>query len=458
MGRILTQMLHRFIARRFASAYSLSVGTVILPAGRIGDMYGHKKALVFGYAWTSFWCLIAGLSSYVESSPIFFDVCRGLQGIGYSFLLPNAVAILARCTHPGHWKRALYFTVFAATAPNGALLGALFSSLIAQFHPDKWEFAFYLACVCLAGLSAVAFVFLPSDRYLRDFHGSGDSDDDEVQGFDTWGTATALVGLILFNFAWNQAGVVGWQVAYNPVLMVVGLIFIAIFLYVETRVKHPLIPREVWTTQNCIILGCLALGWSSFGIWLFYSVRWWINIRNATLLSAVAMATPCGLAGCVAAGLSMVLLSKLGPAPTMLFALCAFATSSSLIASMPEQQIYWAQSFPSWCIAPGGMDASFPAASLIIANSLPQHRQGVAGSLVNTIVNYSVAFGLGLAGTVERQTNGGGTDLFNGYRNCLFLGVGLAGAGVCLAGGTVVAELTRRWWKPTDTEKGEQRE
>ncbi|CAO1634310.1 unnamed protein product [Parajaminaea phylloscopi] len=453
----------------FAAAYSLSVGTIILPAGRIGDLWGHKKVVVLGYAWTSIWCLAAGLSSYLHSSPVLFDVCRGFQGMGYSFLLPNAVAILARCTHAGHWKRALYFTCFAASAPNGFLLGGCFSGLVAQFHPDDWEWGFYLAAIGLAALALLSWFVLPSDRYLTMFHGTGEPSAEEKsetttstpagdmaektpnkasrredgQGFDWWGTVTAISGLVLFNFAWNQAGVVGWDTPYVPVLLVVGLALIVLFLWVETRVRFPLVPQEIWTTQNSIVLACVALGWSSFGIWNFYSVRWLINIRQSTLMSTVAMVTPCGISGIVAASTSMVLLTRFGPAWVMLVAMTAFCLANLLLATMPAQQLYWKQAFPSYVIAPLGMDMSFPSASLIVANSLPQHKQGVAGSLVNTIINYCVAIGLGLAGTVEAHTNAGGSRIVDGYRYSLYTGVGLAGLGTALAAANAVAEVAR---------------
>jgi MFS family permease len=69
----------------------------------------------------------------------------------------------------------------------------------------------------------------------------------------------------------------------------------------------------------------------------------------------------------------------------------------------------------------------------LISNALPAHQQGTAGSLVNTIVNYSIAFGLGLAGTVEQQVNRNGTDIERGYRGALYLGVGIAGLGIACA-------------------------
>ena len=79
------------------------------------------------------------------------------------------------------------------------------------------------------------------------------------------------------------------------------------------------------------------------------------------------------------------------------------------------------------------MDMSFPAATIILSRAMPREHQGLAASLVNTFVNYSISIGLGLAGTVSSQANHGGRDLLPGYRGAFYMGVGLSGLGVVLA-------------------------
>jgi hypothetical protein len=57
----------------------------------------------------------------------------------------------------------------------------------------------------------------------------------------------------------------------------------------------------------------------------------------------------------------------------------------------------------------------------------------MAASLVNTVVNYSISIGVGIAGTVETRVNHGGRteeDELSGYRSALYLGIGLSGLGV----------------------------
>ena len=100
---------------------------------------------------------------------------------------------------------------------------------------------------------------------------------------------------------------------------------------------------------------------------------------------------------------------------------------------------------------------SFPAAVIILSNAMPPEHQGLAASLVNTVVNYSISIGLGMAGTVESHVNDSGTDLLKGYRGAWYLGIGLASIGVVVA-----VCLTLSWQETkkgkTRDEKAEQKE
>lgn len=79
------------------------------------------------------------------------------------------------------------------------------------------------------------------------------------------------------------------------------------------------------------------------------------------------------------------------------------------------------------------MDLSFPASAISLSNMVPKERQGISASLVNTIINYSVSIGLGIAGTVESVVIGQGQDELQGYRSALYTSVGLAGLSLCVS-------------------------
>ncbi|EIN12690.1 hypothetical protein PUNSTDRAFT_49960 [Punctularia strigosozonata HHB-11173 SS5] len=424
------------------AAYSLTVGTFVLPAGRLGDMYGHRRILLAAYMWFALWSLISGFSVYARSV-IMFDVCRAMQGIAPAAVLVNSVAILGRTYLPGPRKNYA-FAIFAAAAPNGFLVGSVFSSLFAQFL--WWPWAFWSeAIACLVMVPAVYFV-IPADVVLdapdpeTDVAASSASSvSSEITAgprFDWLGTVLGISGLVLVNFAWNQAPVVGWPTPYTYALLIVGIILVCAFLVVESRVHGALVPTKIWNRRISMMLACIVLGWSTFGIWNFYGIRFLIQMRENTPLGAVADFVPSGVAGAIATVLTGFLLPIIGPSFVMVLALCAFCVATILFATAPIHQTYWAQTFVSIIIAPFGMDMSFPAASLVASNSVQRHQQGIAASLVNTFVNYSVSLGLGFAGTVETQLNRGGktkADVLRGYRSAFYLGIGFSSLGIGVA-------------------------
>lgn len=100
------------------------------------------------------------------------------------------------------------------------------------------------------------------------------------------------------------------------------------------------------------------------------------------------------------------------------------------------------------------MDMSFPAATLILSNVVKKEHQGIAASLVATVVNYSISLGVGFAGTVEVHVNNGGktkADLLKGYRGALYLGVGLAGLGLAIC----LVFLAKDRWRNSKKNRGD---
>ena len=76
---------------------------------------------------------------------------------------------------------------------------------------------------------------------------------------------------------------------------------------------------------------------------------------------------------------------------------------------------------------------SFPSGCIILSNNMAREHQGIAASLVNTAVNYSISIGLGMAGTVEKHVNNGGLDILKGYRGAWYLGTGLGVVGITVS-------------------------
>ncbi|KAL8777752.1 MAG: hypothetical protein Q9213_007718, partial [Squamulea squamosa] len=385
------------------AAYSLTVGTFILPAGRWGDILGHKRMFVIGFIWFGLWSILAGLSVYVH--PIFFDFCRGMQGIGPAILLPNGIAILGTL-YPPSPRKDMAFAMFGSVAPGGAVVGTVFASIFAQFA--WWPWAYWAMAIACFVIAVVAWGVIPSCP-------SKDDNANLVLRLDGLGSLFGVGGLVLVNVAWNQGSSIGWTTPYTYVLLIIGLGFLGVFAFIESRAAYPLVPR------------------------VYYSFQFLLVLRAQTPLLTSAQYVPCAISGLAAAVTTGILMSRIRHAYIMLVALLCFTAGVTLFATVPIEQIYWGQTFVSMIVTPWGMDMSFPAGTLILSAAMPREHQGLAASLVSTVVNYSISLGLGFAGTVESNVEPGET--LKGFRAALYMGIGLASLGVAVA--TLFAFITR---------------
>lgn len=411
--------------------YSLTVGTFIVFSGRLGDVFGYKFMLVVGLCWFSLWSLISGFSVWSNYTLAVF--ARVLQGIGPAICLPNALAIFGVAYPPGH-RKAMVFAFFGAVAPMGAVVGGAFGGLL---NLVWWPWSQWVLSIWLAFLAVLATFAVPhtQSKVVHPTTVRG-----WVETLDAPGAVVGVVALILFNFAWTQAPVSGWGTATVLVPLVLGLVLFAVFAYVEFRfAPMPLLPFDAMTADVAFVLAAIACGWATFGIWTLYLVQILQETRGLSPLLTVAWFAPV----CVAGGLAAIITGKLlgplqvAPPAVMTCALAAFFTGITLTAFAPTDQIYWGQIFVATLVMPFGMDMSFPAATLILSDAVKREHQGIGASLVNTVVNYGIALGVGFAGTVEVHVHGSGktmSEMVRGYRGAMYMGMGLSGLGlgICL--------------------------
>ncbi|KAK8034544.1 major facilitator superfamily transporter [Apiospora rasikravindrae] len=380
------------------AGYTLTIGTFILIAGRLGDVYGYKRVFLSGFLWSALWACLAGAAYY--SGPVLFTVCRVLQGMGAAMCLPNAIALLGTAYPPGR-KKSLVFSAFAAMAPFA-----------------YWAFSFTLCIIAIIGYYAIP---------------SGTTKTERPHTFRGWlieldipGATAGVSSLVLINFAFNQGHISGWNEPSIWEALVVGGVLMCIFIMIECHyAKNPIVPLNALSPQVSLILGAVACGWACFGIWSFYTWQFLQIIRKLSPLMTTGWMSPIVVMGIFASMTTGMVLHKLGPP------YCDAHLNVGLYDIYRMLVISW------------GMDMSFPAATLLLSNSVSKQHQGIAASLVATVINYSMSIGIGIGGTVEAQVTRGAVTkerVLSGYRAALLTGVGLAGTGAIICIALIVAD------------------
>lgn len=251
----------------YSAAYGLTSGSFVLPSGRLGDIFGHKRIFIIGFIWLGLWELAGGFSEYVQkhgsgSGTAFFIACRAMQGVGAALLVPNGQAMIGRGYSPGPRKN-IVMSLFGAAAPLGFVTGGAMASLFAQLV--SWPWAFWtMAAVCI-GLAGVSVLVLPpaGEKMTRE---AGVSLWKQIDGA---GVFLGVSGLVLFNFAFNQAPIVSWRTPYVYFILIIGVLLLGGFVYVELHASHPLVPIASMTPTTNFVLGCTGAGWGCFSIWVY---------------------------------------------------------------------------------------------------------------------------------------------------------------------------------------------
>ena len=361
--------------------------------GRLGDIYGHKRIFITGWAWFATWSLVAGFCTPTQL--IWFSACRALQGIGPALTIPTAIALIGQ-TFPVGLKRNLAFACFGASGPTGAALGAIMAALVSQMA--SWHWCFYALAATCALLVPISFFVIPSPA--SSFVGKGQ----DPPAFDLPGAVTGVVGLLLVNFALNQAPLVDWSTPYIPVLLALGVVSLALFVWVELRVaRQPIVPLRGLQRKAAFTLACVFAGWSSHGIWVYYLYIFLEHLRGHSALLTSAETSPVAITGLFFAFLTVWLLRKMAVSWVMFIAMAFFTLGGILMALAPLAQPYWGNVFFAVALMPGAMNLSFPAATIMLSEALPRDKQGIAASLVATVVNYSISCGLGFAGSIHKS-------------------------------------------------------
>lgn len=410
----------------FPTSVSLTCGSFILISGRLGDLFGLKHVLVIGWFWISVWSLINGFLYYTKSVE-FFIVCRAFTGIGFALSVPCGMGILGR-VYPNGTRKHFVFGLLGACGPTGSSTGALLGAIFAKYV--WWPWCFWVLAIFCFFFGICSILYIPDINNIKSW-----AEFKEIwPRFDWIGSVVGVVGLILLNFAVAQAPAAGWDSAYIIVCLIVSVALITIFFAIEVKfAPYPILPKSIYNVRLLLVLLIMTFGWGSFGIWLYIFWRLMLGLREYNPVVAAVATAPLVILGIGAALCTSFLFKHIKALYLISVSAVCFTAGSVMLAVTPVHQTYWRLTFGVQFILAWAMDISFPAASILMSNFLPQEHQGMGGSLINTTVNYSNAFFLALSLTVEHQIYTQTGSLLKSYRAAMYFGIGVAFLGILSA-------------------------
>ena len=361
-------------------AYALVLSALLLVGGTLGDRFGRRRVFVLGatiFAVASLWCALAPGTAQLITA-------RGVQGIGGALLVPASLAIIG-ASFEGRLKAKAIGT-WGALSAIAMAVGPVLGGLLVE--EVSWRAAFLINPVLAAVAIPIALWHVPESR------------DSEAHNLDLVGAVLATTGLAGLVYALIESSAWGLGAPRVLVALTVGLIGLASFIWVERRVKDPMVPPSLFRSRNfdganlVTLLFYMALTGSLYFLpFLMMQVHGYSAlVAGSVFLPFVAMAFLIGrLSGRISA--------RFGTKIPLVVASLAVLVGLLLFA-VPgvEHDSYWTSFFPAMIVQGAGMALAITPLTSAALGSVDREHSGLASGVNNAVARVAGLMAVALLG------------------------------------------------------------
>ncbi|HTB70265.1 MAG TPA: MFS transporter [Solirubrobacteraceae bacterium] len=214
------------------NGYLLTLGSLILVGGSLGDLYGERRVFAIGVSGFG----AASLACALAPSIGVLVAARALQGVAGALLVPSSLAVIVN-TFPAD-ERGGAIGTWTAWGAIAGVLGPLAGGELLALASWRWIFVINvpLAAACV-WLILAAIPSMPA----RDRDG---------RHVDYPGALLCALGLAGPVFALIEQPRLGWSSAAVTGPLIAGVLLLALFLLYESRAKDPMLPLALFRRRN----------------------------------------------------------------------------------------------------------------------------------------------------------------------------------------------------------------
>lgn len=349
-------------------AYLITLGSLILVAGSVSDVYG--RILVMRIGLIAFG--VTSLAIAIAPSPEFLIIARGLQGIAGALLVPSALALITSNFRGAAQAKAigLWTAMTSGAAIVGPLLGGLFVDLL------SWRWAFVINVVPIT-LTLVLLVVLGHTDTRR-----------PGVSIDFLGAVLCTIGLGGPVYALIEQRNLGWGHPAIFLSMGLGLVAFAGFLVRQRYAKEPIMPLSLFAIRNfwagniatAFIYGALAL--NGFALVVYLQRDDGPNFP-ATLAGLASL--PITIIMVLFSRRVGALSGRYGPRFFMTVGPLLMGVASLLLLTVAQDFSYWWQVLPSILIFGVGITLTVSPLTSAILGAIETERSGIASAVNNAV-------------------------------------------------------------------------
>ena len=365
------------------TAYGITFGGLLLLAGRVADLLGRRRMFMIGLALFT----AASLACALSRNDSVFVVMRAIQGIGAATVLPAALSVVTNMFTEGA-DRNKALGAWGALGPAGATVGLIGGGLITRYL--SWEYIFFLNVPI--GVIALALTprLVPESRR-----------ETTARHYDVAGGLAVTAALMLAVYAISTAPQDGWASAKTISLLVVTGVLLAAFFVIESRVAEPLLPLRIIRGRHVGGANAVALTLGGgFYAFLFVGTLYMQQVLGYSALQTGLAWLAASLTSVALAGVSQVLVTRIGPRPVLAAGMVLVAGGIALATIAPVHGHFWGNLAAPIILAGAGTAFTFIPISIAGLTGIAAHEAGLASGLVNTTQQLGGSLAVAVAATV----------------------------------------------------------
>jgi EmrB/QacA subfamily drug resistance transporter len=367
-----------------ANAYLLTFGGFLLLAGRLGDLFGHRRLFLGGITLFT----LASLGCGLATSQGLLIGARAAQGLGAAVVSAVALSlIITLFTEPA--ERAKAMGVFGFVAAAGGSIGVLLGGILTDALNWHWIFLVNvpigIAVIVLARLVLPGAHAAPASRKL-----------------DIGGALTVTASLMLAVYAIVNGNEVGWTSARTLTLLAASGGLLVSFLAIEAKASAPLMPLGLFRLRNVSTANVVGVLWSAaMFAWFFLSALYLQLVLGYGPLQVGLAFLPANLIMALfSLGLSARLVLRYGIRLPLATGLLLAAAGLALFARAPVDGVFVIDVLPSMILLGVGAGMALHPVLLAAMSEVEPSEAGLASGILNTSFMMGGALGLAILASI----------------------------------------------------------
>jgi EmrB/QacA subfamily drug resistance transporter len=400
------------------NAYTLSFGVLLVTGGRLGDIFGRRKTFLIGVTIFALSSATAGLAQ----DTTMLIVSRIIQGVGGALMMPATLSIVTNAFEPSERGKAIgtWAGVSALALAIGPVVGGLLTEHV------SWRAIFYLNIPVAAGAIAATIFAVRESR-----------DESVGREIDYLGVGTLTVGLTSLVLALIESNAWGWSSARIVGLLVLSVVALTAFVFIERRVPAPIVELPLFASRNFVATNVVALVVTFAMMAQFFFVTLYIqDVLGYSPVETGLRFLPSTLMIVLIAPIAGRMTDRIGPRWLIGGGLAIVTVSLFWLTTINSSTTY-GDIWPSFVLMGIGMALVMSPMSTAAMNAVPVTKAGVASGLLSMNRMVGGSLGVAVVGAVFASQAPAGvqdpTAFVNAFSSAMWVTAGVAALGAIVA-------------------------